>query len=75
MKLMLKNEEGKHKRNVKLGFRLLFCFRLADEREKLFEEIEKEWSNHLKNPNDDDIFDDVDECIVKVSVRTSELRY
>ncbi|XP_065214131.1 titin [Planococcus citri] len=37
-----------------------------DEREKLFDDVEKDWNDHLKNPNDDDeVFDDVDECIVK----------
>lgn len=37
-----------------------------DEREKLFEEIEKEWMDHLKNPSDDEVFEDIDECIIKV---------
>ncbi len=39
----------------------------SGEREKLFEEIEREWEAHLQNPTDDEVFDDIDECIVKVN--------
>lgn len=45
----------------------MFFIYILGEREQLFEEIEKEWIIHLKDPTDDEIFDDIDECIVKVS--------
>lgn len=43
----------------------LFCD-FIDERENLLKEIDKEWASHLQKPIEDDIFEDVDECIIKV---------
>ena len=43
-------------------------FLLTEERERIFDDIEKEWAAHLKKSSDDELFEDVDECVLKVSI-------